>query len=103
MQIIFIIELRSLEKLNRGIGKSRLMFGAKRIFSIFVFIILVFLTLLLTFSMANSLCIGAGSGYGSDLLTDFESDHFGSTSSKITKKVFLLQKEPEILKPVRVK
>ena len=86
MQIIFLIELRSLEKLNKGIGKSRLVLGAKIFFSIFVLITLVFLTLLLNFSMANSPCIGAWSEYGSDLLTDFESDMFGSISSKITNK-----------------
>ncbi len=36
--------------------------------------------------MANSPCIGVRSDYESDLLTDFGSDMFGSTSSKIKNK-----------------
>ncbi len=62
----------------------------------------MFSTLLLTFLMANLPCIGDGSDYES-VLTDFESDILSELSPTLQTILFLLQKEPKILKLVRMK
>lgn len=52
--------------------------------------------------MANLPCIGDGSDYES-VLTDFESDILSELSPTLQTILFLLQKEPKILKLVRMK